>query len=538
MPIIQIDNLGTPGIVTDTLPHELPVNAWSSGDNVRFRNNAVESTPGYDSVYGTLSIAPYWLMPWDDGSNYHWFYANAADIYSVTGTTHTSRSKSVGAYSAGAYPQWNGGVLGGVPVMNNTAFVDAPQSWDGSTKFQDLPNWPFNATPTPSSPKWHARVIRTFKNFLIALDMNENDGTTVTHFPTRVRWSNPADPGTVPGAWIPAATNLAGSVPLSATTDVLMDCLPLRDVNVVYKADTVHLMQFVGGTAVFAFRQAFGEFGLLSRRGVKSFFGKHLVLSKGDVIVHNGQSAQSVIDRKLRSNLFNSLAEDNAANSFVVANPDRKEMWVCIPESGSGTATCTKAYIWHWDDNTWTVVDLPSVAHIGLGFIDRSGASNLIDDQNVIIDTVHTLIDGRVNNPAVLKLLMAQPGGPALFNADSTNQFNGSNFTAYVERTGLAIRASANGGTTTDTSSRKFVRRVYLKMDADPGVTVQVRVGAQQYIDGPVTWTVAQDFDPSTQRYVDVRVQGVAVAIRVESTVNGQWQLSSYGLDLDVVGRA
>jgi len=505
---------------------------------VRFRDNVVERTKGEQVVYDPPSVDPYWLMPYADGSSAYWFYANASKIYRMTGSTHLEVTRAANDYTAGSYPHWNGGILGGVPIMNNIAFSDPPQGWDSATtKFVDLGNWPINASPTSNAPDWQCRVIRPFKQFLIALDMNEDWGSGPQRYPTRVRWSTPADPGTVPLHWLPAATNLAGSVPLSEGTDFLVDLQPMRDVAVIYKENSTYLMQFIGGVQVFGFRKIFTEFGMLTRRCAKSFYGKQFVVAQGDIVVHDGQNAQSVIRNKLRRNLFGAIDSDNYENAFVVMYPDRHEMWVCIPTSGN--SFCDRAYIWHWTDDTWTIRDLPLVAHIGLGIISND-PSLIIDDQTEIIDSYTDPFDKRLYNPSVLELLQARPASGSLsrefFQTDTTNQFDGNDFTSYVERTGLALVPGANGGVAVDTQSVKFCRRIYPKIDADPGVTITVRVGSQQYIDGPVTWQTTEEFDPATDRHIDCRCQGVAMAVQFKSSSGGGWRLSSYGMDVQRVG--
>jgi hypothetical protein len=51
MPRIPNLNLGDIGIVSDLDPHLIPVNAWSEGKNVRFKDNAVEKFSGHTSVF-------------------------------------------------------------------------------------------------------------------------------------------------------------------------------------------------------------------------------------------------------------------------------------------------------------------------------------------------------------------------------------------------------------------------------------------------------------------------------------------------------
>lgn len=537
MPVIQLDNLGSGGIVTDVPPYELPLNVFSGGSNVRLRDDGIQRTLGYKSVFGTPTAAPYFITPWQDTTVYYWLYATATNIYRFTTNSAVPPGVDVtrasGAYTGGSYPRWNGGILGGVPILNhsNLQTGDYPQSWNAATtKFVDLPNWPV------SSPVWLCKIIRPFKNFLVALYTIEDSAT----YPHRLRWSQPADPGTVPTVWVPAATNLAGSKTFSDSRGVLVDCLQMRDVNVVYKEDSVHLMQYVGGNFVFNFRQAFSEFGLLTQRAVKPFFGKHLVLAQGDIVLHDGQSAESVVDKVNRRAIFESLSADNYENSFMVAYPDRSEIWVCIPVNGSGVTSPTVAYVWNWKNNKWTVRDLPGIAHIALGVIDESGLGTTFDD---LVDGAGAgsfddwvgIFDARTYSPSVLRLLGADVVNTLFQKFDDTNQANGSDFTSYVERTDMALAGLSGRQITVDPHSIKFVRRIYPKITADPGCSMTIKIGGQDRPGGPVNWT-SYTFDPNSETYISCAKQGKLLAYYVGNTTAHQWKLNSIGFDLDVIG--
>jgi hypothetical protein len=539
--IIQLDSFEQEGIILDVPAHELPLNAFSAGNNVRLCDESLQRSLGSKEVFAAPSVAPFHIMHWQDISTVFWFYASASNLYITDGTTQRVVTRGTAAaspvtYSGGTHPRWNGGVLGGVPIMNhsNLQSTDYPQSWDTSTspdEYQDLPNWPV------SSPTWLAKVVRVYKNFLIALYMVE-DGVT---YPTRLRWSAPADPGTVPTDWVPAATNLAGSVPFSASTSPLVDCLPLRDINIVYKEDSVHLMQYVGGTYVFNIRQAFSEFGLLSQRCVKSFFGKHFVMAQGDVVLHNGQEAESIITKKMRRNLFDALSSDNYENAYVVAYPHQEEMWVCIPVNGSGVTSPTRAYIWNWRENAWTIRDIPTMPHIALGIIDESGLGSTFDDLADgagvgSFDSRTGVFDARTYNPSVLHLLGANQGDTKFIKFDDTNQDDGVDFISYVERTGLAINGLRGGTVTVDPHTIKFIRRLYPKIIADPGCILTIKLGGQENPSAPIFWTTFT-FDPNVDTFISCRVQGKLLAYRIESNTAHQWKLQSLGFDLDVVGR-
>jgi hypothetical protein len=106
--------------------------------------------------------------------------------------------------------------------------------------------------------------------------------------------------------------------------------------------------------------------------------------------------------------------------------------------------------------------------------------------------------------------------------------------TSFVERTGLTITGKDHRGEfKLDPSSVKFCRRVYPKINATGAVNVYV--GAQQTLQGPVTWQGPFSFDPETQEHIDCRVQGVALAIRYESDSDIEWSSTGFALDLEIL---
>jgi len=645
MPIIPITDLGRGGIIRDIPAHALPLNAFSSGENVRFRNEALERGKGQTSVMDTPTIDPYFLMPYDDAVNLVWFYANATAIYRSTGLASTDVTRTTGgAYSADTYPLWHGGVLGGVPILNHYNLTDVPQYFDG-TDFENLTNWP------TSSPSWYANNVGVYKNFLVAIDMQE-DGV---RYPTRVRWSDAADPGAVPAAWIPAANNSAGSSSLSETTAFVIDQAVLAEYNILYKEDSVWAMRFVGGEFVMAFSKLFDSFGILTARCVASFQRKHFVVTRGDVIVHNTQQFESVITDRYRDRLFNTMDTDYIDNTFVVPFYARDEMWICYTESGSTDGLPTRALIWNWKSNTWTERVLPGIAYIANGNIPSVTETTTFDGQNtnitingtfdadsnwgkgtgwtigsgvathaagtasnltasvapltlaieytIIFDVVNyvagtitpyigsggtgtarsadgtyqetitcsgstdlyfaasSAFDGDIDNvhcsikvsfdsdsgafdtrtyqPASDSLVGGMPGGSKTFYEMNTgNQYDGVNYRAYAERIGLPVAGVDRfGKPIVDLGKVKFIRALYPKVTADTGTTLTVYIGSQMEINGSIAWGSPYSFDPSTDLKIDCAVTTRFVCVRFESTENKMWEIQSYDLDLDVVGK-
>ena len=90
MPIVPITDVGKVGIIEDIPPYNLPPNAWSGGNNVRFLDNGVKKIDGYSEVMATCPFAPYYIQPYlDAGGTYYWIAYGNTDIAVWNGSTWT-----------------------------------------------------------------------------------------------------------------------------------------------------------------------------------------------------------------------------------------------------------------------------------------------------------------------------------------------------------------------------------------------------------------------------------------------------------------
>lgn len=90
MPLVPITDVGKVGIIEDIPPYNLPPNAWSGGNNVRFLDNGVKKVAGYSEVMATCPFAPYYVQPYlTAGGTYYWLAYGATDIAVWNGSTWT-----------------------------------------------------------------------------------------------------------------------------------------------------------------------------------------------------------------------------------------------------------------------------------------------------------------------------------------------------------------------------------------------------------------------------------------------------------------
>ncbi|MBM3273068.1 hypothetical protein FJY94_07490 [Candidatus Kaiserbacteria bacterium] len=517
MNIFPVGGVGSIGMVADKKPHELPFQAWSDARNVRFLDAFVEKFLG-ETSYTTPNIAPYFLLPVPTVTNIFWLLAGLAKTHCFDGTAHTDITRTVGGdYAATEDLNWTGSVFNGIPLINNS--VDAPQMWSpvaASQALQALSNWPANTT---------CRTLRAFRNFLIAGDITKSG----TRYKQMVKWSHPAGVGALPSSWDETdATKDAGEWPLAETPGAILDFVPLRDLNIVYKEDAVYKMQWVGGVYVFSFRELTTEIGLLSRRCAVGFKpGFQAFLGQGDIHRHDGQQTVSILDGRMRRWLVNNIDSTYYKRSFAVAYAKKPEVWFCFPASGNSLPTL--AIVWNWQDDTITVRELGDVAHISAGNLVATSELWSGDSRTWAGDTEEW--DVSTYNPATKDLVLAKPGTPVLTVGEQTNQVVGASMTAYVERTGLGIPFKVSAPP--DFTSMKFFSELWPRIEGTAGGVVQITVGVQDSVDGAVSWRAPQSYVIGTTEKVEADIAGRLLAVRFESTTDVEWRLHGY----DIIGR-
>lgn len=528
---VPIDNIASLGIIKDTPAHQLPPEAWSDGLNMRFFDGKAVKFQGHSAVFDPPTVAPYWAISTATKTQVFWLYTSLTKAYGFEGGTHTEITNAGGDYSAGAALNWNGGLLAGVPVINNG--VDVPQYWSTvalGTKLADLANWTAGVT---------CRVIRPHLAFLIALNISKaSPATPVGDFPHMVKWSHPADPGSVPVSWDHTdATKDAGENDLTdVQSGIILDGLSLGRIFIIYKESSTHGMRFIGGQNIWAFFPILSLSGVLSTQCVSlTPDGKqHFVANGNDIVRLDGQNAISVVEDRQRKFIFNSIDKDNFDRSFCFTDKRFGECWFCFPEAGSTLPTL--AAVWNEKDNTTTIRELSDVSFIAAGKIIETDDATWDADSGVWDDD-DTAWNASPLSPFADGGLACDPTNTKLLRLNQTEQFAGTSFSAFLEREGLAIVGRDRlGNPKVDFENRKLVTRVWPKITGGP---VNIRVGAQEEIGGAITYSAPKSFDPATQRYIDPDppIAGLLMAVRFETSGVDPWALHGYDLEVSVLGK-
>lgn len=524
--------VGKIGLVTDVPDYQLAAGAWTRAENMRFKEQSAWKVHGYSNIYEPPSVPPHFLMPAQYGTSRWWVYAGLEKAYGVLNGVHYNLTRQSGGvdedYTSSISQRWNGSILNSVVLLNNG--VDPPQFWrpNTATRFADLTNWPAD---------YLARVIRSYKNYLIALNVTKSDGT---NYPTMVKWSHPADPGAIPVSWDETDETLdAGETSLSDTTDEVIDLLKLGDIGIIYKAETVWAMSFIGGVNVFRFAPLFQDFGLLAQRCVCEVSNRrHFVVTQEDIVLHNGQQWQSLADGRIRRRLFQELNAAYYFNSFVIRYPLMKEVWFCYPYNGSEVPT--RVLIWNENDGTFAFRDIPAIREGGTGFLPSSEA---IETWETVPDTgwnLDTEVWGGNSFLAAVDrgFLLPMPDENHLVTIDRSFQSDGASFEAILERTAMRFEGD-NAAALNSTQTVKQITAVYPNVESSPtAAPIYVTLGGANAPNEAVTWGTPKAFVPGTGVRVDTADQPSykLPAIRFSSDGDDWWKLSSFDVDVQVVG--
>ena len=522
----RLNKFGQFGIILDQDDIELPPNAWTNGNNVRFENGVVKSGFGYSGVTITsaadkimramfmrTTIADYWVYAADtddDGVADSIFYYDGSTETELTGWDTTN---------AGADDVVNIGQLHGYAVITNGS--DPPVYWDGqAATVSYLPwnasyNWDdYDGNASP----YYAYAIRPYKQFLIAMNIVD-DGF---HSPRMVHWSNITTPGQLPTSWVlDDPSEESGRTEFAETSGWIVDGLELRDQFIIYKEDAIYSAQFVGGSLVYTFQGVAKDRGLIAPNCVVEVSGKHFVFGQRSIYWFDGTSMVDVAEGRVRDYLFDVLDQDRRYLCHLAHNIDDNEIWICYPTAGS--TGCERALVYNYVSDTFAPRDLPQSRCHFLSS-DLNNPTVRIDDDlawKLNDDTEIRILD--LNYVALATQLVS--GSDKFYLMDDGNTADGTNQRVYVRRTELEL------GELDDYHMIRSIR------PRATGAPFTIKIGRQSVQDGDVTWEFSDTFMPGTDYKLDCRVTGRLHALELTSTENVHWECGGIDIDYEIVGR-
>ena len=518
---VEVHNVGSIGIVQDVPGHELPPEAWTLGQNIRFRKNNAERMLGHSQIFSTPSVTPSFIfnVPGPSDQSF-WLYFSLVAAYAIESGVHTDITRAAGAYTAVNGRDWCGTLFGGVQIFTNNA--DVPQYWSALSVGTDLialPNWNANK---------RAKIFRAFGSYLFALNITLSG----TNQPHKVLVSHKADPGSVPSSWDPtdATVDAIEFELVDSQGGELFDGRPLGSVFIAYKKNSTHTIRFIGGSELWARDLLFTNSGILASRCVCEYANgtRHFVVTQNDIISHAGtKEVEKIAEGKNKDAIFAEIDSTNYFNSFCFENPKYGEVWFAYPTSGFTNPN--KAFVYNYVNKTQTFRDFTGLS-AALGVASDGSTETWASTSGTWdTDTAQWSTAGREN------IVFADPGNVKLYKLDDGLAHDAAVPTVILERTGLAVVGrDRQGNPKVAFGVRKLVTRIWPKCSGAAQWTVQV--GAQELREGTVTWSASQLFNPATMQYLDVTANGRFIGVRFQQQENVAGVIEGYDLRMALLG--
>ncbi len=530
---IPIRDLGSVGVITDVEPYNVNFSGFTRAKNVRFNAGKVSRSPIFRTIKDSISFTPSFTVGQFSNTSYDTVLvvSDAWAIHEFSNGSLTNRSGSISGNTS--VQSYTGTSLADVTYINREDRVPVFRLAGGSN-FADLTNWPST---------YRAASLRSFGDFLMAFNTTEGSSS----FPNRVRWSNIATAGAVPDSWNEAdTTKSAGFNDLVQMTTPIVDAATLGSNLIIYSQDQVWQAEFVGGAFLFNFRKIFSDAGVINQNCIVEVEGKHFVFDTNDIYVNDGVTRQSIVDKRIKNYLFNSLNNSQTDRCFVAHDPDLEEIYFCYLSgddmvSFTNTTGCNRAAVYNYRDDTWSFMDLPNVyagtqanlqsvttyASVGQTYETVGGTYY---SQEAGFDK-HLIMVGRSDSNNGI-------GSHKLYGIDLSDEGTltypldtEATKPIRLERTGLDLDE-----TKTPLTGYKVITKISPQIEtSNTDANFSFTFGAASLPHDDPTYGAAQSFDANTQYKIDTRASGRYLSYKMEPITVVYKDFNFTGFDIDVV---
>jgi hypothetical protein len=147
--------------------------------------------------------------------------------------------------------------------------------------------------------------------------------------------------------------------------------------------------------------------------------------------------------------------------------------------------------------------------------------------------------DGQWSTQERRRIIILDPDNTKFHKYSDGYTRNGISYACTLQRVGLSIVGrKRNGDWIVNHEVYKLVDRIWPKVRNGP---IQIRIGAQEMVNGPVTWGPYVTFNPATMVWADLMfgppMTGRAMAVEFSTATAVDWSLDGYRLSVVADGQ-
>lgn len=528
MPRIRLDNLGQQGLITDIHPTQLPPNIVNVLENAICEEGSIEHCGGERKLID-IAVKP----------KYHYVYTppTGTETYFVISDGYKLYGYGLDGSFVDLLTGQGGNALGGaitfttlngILVCNSTTngawFVDLDIG-QNELILQPLPGWGID---------WRCQKIIAYKYYLIALGASIASGE---QFPFYIRWSNSADPGSIPTTWDILASNDAGDNMLADTDGKIITAIQVGNALWIVKEDAIYAANWVGGQYIFQFTKLTGNIGSRLILGATEFGNGIALLGMDDIYFFDGVSIKSLVANKIKKRLFNLVGPDKWRDAQIKSCYNRSRLLVAAPRTAADDMLYDMLILNSYDQ-AWS----HKLLYTGYGFdesfikpLPGEPESNVQWDAKV--GTWDSTLEGSWNkgtyDPYEKQLILYKA------NPLNTSQYwiEVWHNTLYTDSNGEPIESTVGRkGITFVTGDHVFmVKDVWIELTGSVD-QAEIYLGMQSAMDGTTQFTGKFTIKPNETIKFSPRITGRFLSWFLEVKVVGNWRLSALTFDYELAG--
>jgi len=259
MKILALNNIGHKGLNSDMEPWELPPEFITQGVNFRVRNGALAPFSGsnliIDAIPGGVNAG--WLMNVLTASGNYWVVGTRDALWATEGTQWVNITAAPYGFTQGAEFNWTGCMLGQYFVSANRAGF--PEYWVSAIEQAALKPLPFDANRSWEDVGLGCAVMRSHKNFLIAMNLKGSEDS-----PGGYRISTAADIDALPFTWDEGDRSaIAVRAQIGSDSGEILDGLTLRDNFIIYSEDAINVLTYNANSEFYWTRRELSMWSIL-----------------------------------------------------------------------------------------------------------------------------------------------------------------------------------------------------------------------------------------------------------------------------------